>query len=420
MRFRRFLHARLHRQLFMWLGITILFTGMVVSVVVSALRPDASSMESDVVRIQHFIGERFQRVWDVPSERHTLAVDIAKAFEVDLSLLDGARKPVDKVGSGCDKPQLSVPIPRGSHTLGVLQVCIDKRRRVPGITFVLAITAACLTLWGASGVLARKMMRPLSDLIRVTREIGSGNLLSRVRLGRHHMGEVGVLADSVNDMARRIERQLNDQRELLAAVSHEIRSPLARLRLLTELLRSSSADSGTLDKVEREIIEVDDLIGKLLANSRLDFGTLSLQTLSPCALVQRALERASVDPSLLRDEAPEAEVKGDPTLLDRAFCNLLENAQKHGGGVESVVVSGAGQQLRVSVNDRGPGFPNETLGRVFDAFYRGNGSSSLGLGLSLVERIARAHGGRAWAENRTDGGASVHFDIPKLASASRD
>jgi signal transduction histidine kinase len=411
MRFRRFVSARLHRQLFMWLGITILFTGMVVSAVVSALRPDASSMESDVARVQHFIGERFQRVWEQPVERHTLAEDIAKAFEVDLTLRDAGRKPIDQIGEGCDKPQFSVPIPRGKQTLGTLEVCIDKRRRVPGLTFVLAIAAACLSLWGASGALARKLVRPLSDLIRVTREIGSGNLVSRVRLGRHHMGEVGVLADAVNDMARRIERQLNDQRELLAAVSHEIRSPLARLRVLTELLRSS-ADSVTLDKVEREIIEVDDLIGKLLANSRLDFGTLSLQTLEPCQLMTRAMERADVEVSLCQNDAPDARVKGDPTLLDRAFCNMLENAQKHAGGVESVRIERVESSLRLTVSDRGPGFAKETLTRAFDAFFRGDGSSSLGLGLSLVERIARAHGGRAWAENRSDGGARVHFEIP--------
>src|SRR6187402_1624385 len=292
MRFRRFVRARLHRQLFMWLGITILFTGMVVSAVVSALRPEASSMESDVVRIQRIVGERFQRVWDQPAERHALAQEIAKAFEVDLTLRDAAKKPVEQIGPGCDKPEFTVPILRGNSQLGALSVCIDKRRRVPGLTFVLAIAAACLTLWAAAGALARKLVRPLSDLIRVTREIGSGNLVSRVRLGRHHMGEVGVLADAVNDMARRIERQLSDQRELLAAVSHEIRSPLARLRVLTELLRGSSADSATLDKVEREIVEVDDLIGKLLANSRLDFGTLNLQTLEPYLLVARAIERA--------------------------------------------------------------------------------------------------------------------------------
>ena len=411
MRFRRFVSARLHRQLFMWLGITILFTGMVVSGVVSALRPDASSMESDVMRIQRFVGERFQRVWDQPAERHDLAVEIAKAFEVDLTLRDVEKKPVEQIGPGCDKPEFTVPILRGNARLGALSVCIDKRRRVPGLTFVLAIAAACLSLWGASGALARKLVRPLSDLIRVTREIGSGNLVSRVRLGRHHMGEVGVLADAVNDMARRIERQLNDQRELLAAVSHEIRSPLARLRVLTELLRST-ADSVTLDKVEREIIEVDDLIGKLLANSRLDFGTVTLQTLDPCLLVSRAIERAHVDPSVLRNDAPDLHIKGDPTLLDRALCNLLENAKEHGAGVESVQLSVQGGKLRVTVSDRGPGFPKESLERVFDAFYRGDGSSSLGLGLSLVERIARAHAGRAWAENRPDGGASVHFEIP--------
>ena len=411
MRFRRFVRARLHRQLFMWLGITILFTGMVVSGVVSALRPDSSSMESDVMRIQRFIGERFQRVWEQPTERHTLAQDIAKAFEVDLTLRDPSKKVIDQIGAGCDKPQFTVPIPRGSTTLGTLEVCIDKRRRVPGFTFVLAIAAACLTLWAASGALARKLVRPLSDLIRVTREIGSGNLVSRVRLGRHHMGEVGVLADAVNDMARRIERQLNDQRELLAAVSHEIRSPLARLRVLTELLRSS-ADSVTLDKVEREIIEVDDLIGKLLATSRLDFGALSLQTLEPCKLMQRAIERANVDPAAFHNDSPGVTVKGDPTLLDRAFCNLLENAQKHAGGVEGVQLSLVDKNVRFTVSDRGPGFPQEALGKVFDAFYRGDGSSSLGLGLALVERIARAHSGRAWAENRADGGANVFFEIP--------
>ena len=238
----------------MWLGITILFTGMVVSAVVSALRPDASSMESDVIRIQRFIGERFQRVWETPAERHLLAQDIAKAFDVDLTLLDGQKKAIDQVGAACDKPQFSVPISRGRAVLGTLQVCIDKRRRVPGITFVLAIAAACLSLWARSGALARKLVRPLSDLIRVTREIGSGNLMSRVRLGRHHMGKVGVLADAVNDMARRIERQLNDQRELLAAVSHERQPARAPAFALNELLRGANAglgdarQSGTRDR----------------------------------------------------------------------------------------------------------------------------------------------------------------------------
>jgi signal transduction histidine kinase len=148
----------------------------------------------------------------------------------------------------------------------------------------------------------------------------------------------------------------------------------------------------------------------------LDFGTLSLQTLEPCELVQRAIERAGLEPTVYRNEAAAAKIKGDPTLLDRAFGNMLENAQKHAGGVESVCLSKLNHKVCLTVNDRGPGFPSQALGRVFDAFYRGDGSSSLGLGLglALVERIARAHGGRAWAENRPDGGASVHFEIPEV------
>src|SRR6187549_75555 len=108
MRFRRFVRARLHRQLFMWLGITILFTGMVVSAVVSALRPDASSMESDVLRIQRFIAERFQRVWEQPAERRALVQDIARAFEVDLTLRDSSPTVIEQVGVRCDKPEYSV------------------------------------------------------------------------------------------------------------------------------------------------------------------------------------------------------------------------------------------------------------------------------------------------------------------------
>src|SRR3954468_7458907 len=123
MRFRRFVSARLHRQLFMWLGITILFTGMVVSAVVSALRPDSSSVESDVIRIQRFVAERFQRVWDQPAERHALAPDTAKALDVDLTLRDPERRIIERVGGACDKPQFRVPIPRGSTQLGTLEVC---------------------------------------------------------------------------------------------------------------------------------------------------------------------------------------------------------------------------------------------------------------------------------------------------------
>ncbi len=97
--------------------------------------------------------------------------------------------------------------------------------------------------------------------MRVTREIGSGKLTARVRLGRHQAGEVGGLASAINDMAERLEKQLRDQRELLAAVSHEIRSPLARLRVLSELARSEATRDRAVQDLEREIVEIDELVG---------------------------------------------------------------------------------------------------------------------------------------------------------------
>jgi signal transduction histidine kinase len=244
----------------------------------------------------------------------------------------------------------------------------------------------------------------------VPRAIGAGDLGARVRLGRHQAGEVGALADSVNEMATRIERQLKEERTLLAAVSHELRSPLARLRLLVELARGETSQER-LDEIERELIGIDALIGKLLASSRLEFGELKLEPLTAAQVAARALEVAGLPPELLHDESDGALVEVDPTLIGRALGNLLENAVRHGGGVERLALAvtnagSRGREITFSVEDTGPGFEPQVLEHAFEAFYSARSSESvkesgsLGLGLALVARIARAHGGRAYAENR--------------------
>jgi signal transduction histidine kinase len=267
-------------------------------------------------------------------------------------------------------------------------------------------------------VIARRLTRPLGELVRVTRAIGGGDLAARVRLGRHQAGEVGALADSVNEMASRIERQLKEERTLLAAVSHEIRSPLARLRMLVELVRTG--DAARLEEIERELVGIDALIGKLLASARLEFGELRAQHLPARDLARRALEAASLPEALLDDQSAGETLEVDPTLVGRALGNLLENAVTHAGGVERLVVSRETVRgtllVRFEVLDRGPGFGSQDLSRVFEAFYSGRASASaagsLGLGLALVARIARAHRGRAFAENRSDGGARSVLELP--------
>jgi signal transduction histidine kinase len=237
-----------------------------------------------------------------------------------------------------------------------------------------------------------------------------------------------VLADAINDMAARIEKQMNDQRELLAGVSHEIRTPLSRIRLLVELCRAGGAekepriDAKTLDEIDREVVEIDALVSELLASSRLDFLALSPHGLDAGDVAKRALERQGEAANKLAVEGPKLELTADPTLLLRALANLIDNAKSHGGGIESLVVRGTDAGVVFEALDRGPGFVSGEETRVFESFYQRPGAEprekgALGLGLTLVKRIAEAHGGRVFAANREGGGARVGIELP-LSSAT--
>ena len=124
----------------------------------------------------------------------------------------------------------------------------------------------------------------------------------------------------------------------------------------------------------------------------------------------RALERAALPSTLLDVERAPVSLEGDPTLLQRALSNLLENARVHGGGVTRLRVDAPDGVVRFAVEDAGPGL-SDGGDRAFHAFHRGETSDGLGLGLALVRRIAEAHGGSAFAENRPQGGARVGFTV---------
>jgi len=284
-------------------------------------------------------------------------------------------------------------------------------------------------LWGVSGRLARRLTRPFVELARVAQEIGRGNLAARYALSRHgRSGEAFLIGVSINEMAGRIEKQLKDQRELLAAVSHEVRTPLARIRMLVELGRSRTEGAGflvdakTLDDLDREVIEIDTLVGELLASSRLDFAAITRSEVEASDVVRRAIERQALvpAPTVVLPDTP-LPFRADPTLIQRALANLLQNAVVHAGGVDTVVASGTADTVRFEVNDRGPGVTKGEEAKVFESFYRGAGArgatdthAALGLGLALVQRIALAHGGRAFAESRPDGqGACIGFELPR-------
>jgi len=283
-----------------------------------------------------------------------------------------------------------------------------------------------LLLWSASGRLARRISRPLYELTRVAQKIGAGDLGARAPLPRDATGEIVTLSTSVNDMAARLSGELARQRELLAAVSHELRTPLARMRLVIEIAREGGVRPDTLNEIERETIEIDALVGELLASARLEFQVVSPKPMEAGEVARRALGRAGISTDKLRSPAANAEMKftADPTLVARALANLISNARKHGGGLETLTVSTRPGFVRFDVADAGPGFAPGEESRIFNSFFRGRHADagvkttdapehtgSLGLGLSLVKRIAEAHGGSVSATNRPEGGAVVSLEL---------
>jgi signal transduction histidine kinase len=271
-----------------------------------------------------------------------------------------------------------------------------------------SLAVVFLVLWMASGAIAWRLSQPLLMVVKAARDIGDGKLDTRLDI-HHHGGEMRLLATAINEMATRIAQQLADQRQLLAAVSHELRTPLGHLRVLVETARERGGDPGVLDALDREVVELDDLVGRLLASSRLEFGQLERRRLDLGVLVSDAATAAGVAPEVIEADG-DVTLAVDPTLVRRAVANLLDNARIHGGGVHAVRIVRRGDEVQIELDDAGPGVPADRRADAFRAFVPSQ-AGGLGLGLALVHRIAVAHGGRAWIADRPGGGARVGFSL---------
>lgn len=342
------------------------------------------------------------------------------------------------------------------------------------LALALLFVAVGLAAWPVS----RRITRRLEALQRSVDAQAAGDL--RVRAEVSGQDEVAALAHSFNHAAERIEALVNrqeallsTQRRLLANASHELRSPLARIRMAIELMLENPADlTHHTDEVRQNIRELDALVEEILLASRLD--TLSLDELrrEPVDLTQLAAEEAARTGAVWMDETPSdvnrddgaesgaahTTVAGDARLLRRLLRNLLENARRyqpegdepvllclsrergpvvvgspeadtdtghsgashsdagHSGTGKGAQAGEAADWLRIEVLDRGPGVPEAARERIFEAFYRVDGHSeqagNVGLGLSLVRQIARRHGGDAHHEPREGGGSRFVVRLP--------
>jgi signal transduction histidine kinase len=221
---------------------------------------------------------------------------------------------------------------------------------------------------------------------------------------------------------------LNAHKNLLANASHELRSPLTRIRMGLELMSADIASPQRLE-ISRSITELDQLIDEILLASRLDtkqadaepFETLDLTGLAAeeCSRVNAELT-AELGHQADTDDAHSLQLRGSTRLLRRLVRNLLENAKRYSDGDVTLALSQGGSTAQptavIRVSDHGPGVPADQRERIFEPFYRLPGASErdggVGLGLALVKSIAERHGGRVHCEDNPGGGASFVVELP--------
>ncbi|WP_029526638.1 ATP-binding protein [Polaromonas glacialis] len=291
-----------------------------------------------------------------------------------------------------------------------------------GFGWMLGLVGLAVAL-GAYPVMRRLTLR-LEALQRGVERWGAGDLSARINTeGRD---EVAFLARRFNHAAERIETLMESHKSLLANASHELRSPLARIRMGLELMCVDKASPQRME-ISRSITELDQLIDEILLASRLDTKQADAEPFETLDLTGLAAEECSrVNAELMAElgTGPDAEhsltLQGSPRLLRRLIRNLLENARRYGHGdiTLELAQTGAGQQQKaiVRVHDRGPGVPAEQRKRIFEPFYRLPGASEreggVGLGLALVKSISERHGGTVRCEARPGGGASFIVELP--------
>ncbi|MDP9913304.1 signal transduction histidine kinase [Variovorax boronicumulans] len=290
-----------------------------------------------------------------------------------------------------------------------------------GLGWMIALVGVAVAL----GVypIVRRITQRLETLQRGVQRWGEGDLSARVI--EEGQDEVADLSKRFNASAERIEQLVRSHKSLLANASHELRSPLTRIRMGLELMGDQPSPAAR-EEISRNIGELDQLIDEILLASRLDaseadMGTIEAVDLTGLAAEECAQVNAELDLAEGTDNATLT-VPGVSRLLRRAIRNLLENARRYGAGEISVELGSAGGYATVRVNDRGPGVPATLRERIFEPFYRLPGASErnggVGLGLALVKSIAERHGGSVQCEDRPGGGASFVIRLPAKGPAA--
>jgi two-component system sensor histidine kinase CpxA len=310
------------------------------------------------------------------------------------------------------------PSPDGKYRfLIVFENFFDLTQYLP--YYLLILAAVALLCW----ILATNLASPLRGLARVVDRFGAGDLSVRVNSSRKD--EIGEVGRAFDRMAERIATLLTAERRLLQDISHELRSPLARLSFAAELARTAEDREAAIARMKKEIGRLTDLVGGLIQVTRAegDPAAGTSEGLRLDELLGEVVDDCRVEADArgcgIRFEATrELTMHGDREVLRRAVENVVRNAIRYTPAGTSVEVSldDTGGAARIGVRDYGPGVPAEALAKIFQPFFRVDDSrhtatGGVGLGLAIASRAIGLHHGKLWAENTTPG-LRVWIELP--------
>lgn len=294
----------------------------------------------------------------------------------------------------------------------------------PWFFLALGILVFSLLFWLP---LVRGITRTIGRMKNATRQIADGRFDVRVNIRRHD--ELGSLAESIDQMAARLDGLVTGQKRFLGDIAHELCSPLARLQMALGILeqRASEAEMTYVRAAGEKAEQIAVLVGELLSFSKASFGASSIQLrdVRVADVVSEAIRREKHDGvEIVMNVPEELSVSAEPDLLIRAVANLLRNAIRHAGATEPIEVRAAreGDEVIVVIADHGPGVPPDELPKIFDAFYRVDSSRTrdtggIGLGLAIVKTCIDSCSGTVTAKNRQPNGLEMIIRLHAAAGA---
>ncbi|MDQ6997518.1 MAG: ATP-binding protein [Mariprofundus sp.] len=335
-----------------------------------------------------------------------------------------------------EPPRLALALPlqgkNGNYIwIATTQLTPDEMRQTGSNMKLMQLLIALFTITAVSMLLTRMLTRPIRSLQTTSELLGHGQLDARVETSvSERNDELGDLARTINQMADRLDALINSHKQLLRDISHELRSPLARLQVALELARNESKGSADteLDRIGLEAERINQLIGEVLTLARfeqggvnLDMEALQLDELLDEIIADACFEALTVGKEINWDKGQPCSIQADYLWIARAFDNVIRNAIRYTESSVDIAMHVTSQSATIMIRDHGPGVPETALPQLFEPFfrvsdarerYKQTNSSGYGLGLAIASRAIALQGGTIHAKNHPEGGLKIEIRLP--------